>query len=116
MSFQLCATPVTLKSFYLVNVLNNVSQNGTLSSAINTLIKVVPPHIKDFLIFKLIIVYHKIIEISTKNVKFNHILQKITIFYDLLQYFPISAFVQWVVVKLQWLFVSRRKGDYKRIL
>lgn len=50
------------------------------------------------------------------KVKFNSTLQEITIFYDLLQYFPISAFLQEFVVKLQWLFVSRRKGDYKRIL
>lgn len=37
-------------------------------------------------------------------------LQEITIFYDFLQYFPISVFIQEFVVKLQWLFVSRRKG------
>ena len=38
-------------------------------------------------------------------------LQKITIFYDLLQYFPISPILQEIIVKFLWLFVSRRKGD-----
>ena len=98
MSFQLCATPVTLKSFSFVNVLNNVSQKGTLSSAINSFIKIIPPFL-DFLLLKLTIVYHRNVEISMKIVKFNYMLQKITNFYDLLQDFRISVFSQTVAVQ-----------------
>jgi len=62
----------------------------------------------------LTIVYHKNIEISTKIVKFNHILQKITIFYDLLQFFRIfSVFVASCTTIFMALSINAKKEIYE---